>query len=56
MARALLVSILVALVALPCLAARERSERKGLKRTLFFFLAFNVFWLFSVRFLYMRLL
>ena len=52
MARLLLVSILVSLVALPCLAARERNEKRGLKKTLFYFVAFNVIWLFSVRFLY----
>ncbi|HTO99007.1 MAG TPA: hypothetical protein VMK66_18280 [Myxococcales bacterium] len=55
MARALLTSILVALIALPCLAARERNGKKGLKKTLFYYLAFNLFWLIAVRYLYMRL-
>ncbi len=56
MARMLLISILVAIVALPVLAAREPRPGKALKKSLFYFIAFNLFYLFSVRYLYLRLL
>jgi hypothetical protein len=56
MARLLLLSILIALVLLPALAAREKNHVRALKKTLFFFVVFNVVYLFSVRYLYIRLL
>jgi nitrate reductase NapE component len=56
MARLLLISILASIIALPAIAARERSHKKGLKKALFFFLAFNLFYLVSVRYLYLRFL
>ena len=55
MAKLLLVSILIAMIALPALAARDPNAQRGLKKTLVWFLAFNVFYLFAIRYLYLRL-
>jgi nitrate reductase NapE component len=44
------------MIALPAIAARERIHAKALKRALFLFLAFNLFYLLSIRYLYIRLL
>jgi hypothetical protein len=54
MAKMLLLSILVSMIALPALAARDPNPARGLKKTLFFWLAFNVFYLFAVRVLFFR--
>jgi hypothetical protein len=56
MARMLLISILVALVALPSIAAREKNHTRALKKAVFLFVAFNILYLFSIRYLYIRLL
>ena len=44
MGKAILISILVASVALPALGARDRNGARGLKRTLLLLLVFNVFY------------
>ncbi len=51
----LLISILVAGIALPAWAARTRSPKKGLKQALFATLLFNLFYLAALRVLYPRL-
>ena len=56
MAKLLLLSILISIIALPAIAAREKSAARGLKKTLVYYLAFNVFYVFAIRYLYVRLL
>ena len=55
MAKLLLVSILVATVAIPALAARARSPRVGLRRALYGTLAFDALYLLVARFVLPRL-
>ena len=55
MQKLLLISVIIAPIALPILASRERSANKAFKRTLFYFFAFNVFYVFALRFLFSRL-
>jgi hypothetical protein len=54
-AKILLVSILIAVIAIPIRAARTRSPRLGLRRAVLWMLAFNLFYLFAVRIIYPRL-
>jgi len=54
-AKLLLVSILVAVIAIPIRAARARSARAGLRMAVLWMLAFNLFYLFAVRVIYPRL-
>jgi hypothetical protein len=51
----LLVSILIAAIAIPFRAARARTARLGLRRAVFWMLAFNILYLFAVRLVYPRL-
>jgi hypothetical protein len=55
MQKLLLVSLLIATVALPMWAARARSARLGLRRAVFWMLAFNILYLLAVRLVYPRL-
>jgi hypothetical protein len=55
MQKLLLVSLLIATVALPMRAARARSARLGLRRAVFWMLAFNILYLLAVRLVYPRL-
>ena len=55
MSKALLLSIVFAMVALPARAAREKDARKGLRKALLYLALFNLFYLFNLMFLYGRL-
>lgn len=55
MSKLLLLSILIASIALPARAAREKNPRRGLRKTIVYVLLFNVFYLFSLLFLYGRI-
>jgi hypothetical protein len=54
-AKLLLVSILIATIAIPIAAARAGRPRVGLRKAVFWLLAFNLFYLFVVRFIYPRI-
>lgn len=56
MAKLVLLSEMIALIAIPVLAARNRSARRGLQWTLLLFGCFSVFYVFLLRFVYPRLL
>ncbi len=45
MIKALLVSILIATIAIPTVTARERSAHRGLKKALFYTFVFEIFYL-----------
>lgn len=51
----LLRSVLVAMVLIPILAARDPHPVRGLKKALVWFVAFNLVYAIAVRFLYSRL-
>jgi len=54
MGKAILVSILVATIAAPALAARDPNATRGLKRMLLFLFCFNLLWLALLQVVYLR--
>jgi membrane-associated HD superfamily phosphohydrolase len=54
-AKLLLLSVVIALIALPLLTARDRNARRGLKKAILLVITFNLLYLFLVRFVYPRL-
>lgn len=56
MEKLLLLSVLIALVALPVNAARARHPSRALKRALVGLALFNLFYVVGLRFIYPRLL
>lgn len=54
MGKLILMSVLLATVALPAIAARTPDARRGLGHLLWWALAFNVLYLLAVRFVYPR--
>ena len=54
-AKLLLLSVFIGLVALPILAARDTNAQRSLRKMLLLVLAFNLLYLFAVRFIYPRL-
>jgi hypothetical protein len=55
MQKLLLLSVVIFLICLPILAARDRSATRSLKKTLAIVLAFNVLYWLALRFVYGRL-
>jgi hypothetical protein len=51
----LLISVIAGLVAIPAIAAREPNAKRGLKKALFYTLAFNVWYYLALRFIWPRL-
>jgi hypothetical protein len=51
-AKLLLVSVIIAMIAVPILAARDESAVRGLRKTLLLIFVFNILYLLAVRFLY----
>jgi hypothetical protein len=51
-AKLLLVSVVVSMIALPILAARNTNATRALKKAVLMVVAFNVLYLLAVRFLY----
>jgi hypothetical protein len=51
-AKLLLVSVVISMIALPILTARNRNATRALKNTVFMVVAFNVLYLLAVRYLY----
>jgi hypothetical protein len=54
MRKLILISIVFASAVIPIWAARERSARRGLRKAIFAMLAFYVFYLFALVFVYPR--
>lgn len=50
----ILISVLLATIGLPTIAARDENPRRGLRRTLTYMAAFYAFYLFGLMFLYGR--
>lgn len=55
MAKLVLFSVILGMIAIPVLAAREQDARRGFQRLLLMIILFNLFYLFAVRFIYPRL-
>lgn len=55
MGKLILVSILIATIAFPMMAARDRSPIRGLRRAVLAMAAFNVVYLFAAVYLFPRL-
>ena len=56
MAKALLLSVVIMMIAIPVWTARDPNPRRGLKRAVVLTFVFNLFYLFAVRFIYPHLL
>jgi hypothetical protein len=56
MAKLVLLSEVIALIAIPVLAARNRSARRGLQWTILLFVLYSFFYVVLLRFVYPRLL
>ena len=56
MAKLVLFSVIIAMIGLPLFVGRSGSPKRGLQRTILLILAFNIFYVFAVRYIYPRLL
>jgi hypothetical protein len=54
-AKLLLFSVIIMMVAIPVLCAREQDPRRGFRRMVLLIVAYNLFYLFALRFIYPRL-
>jgi|GEM_PF-878332 len=54
MSKLILMSIMIAMIGIPARAAREKNSRKALKNVIVQMLAFEVFYLFALSYLYGR--
>ena len=52
----LLFSTVIMMVAIPAVCAREKDARRGFQRMVLLIVAYNLFYLFAVRFIYPHLL
>jgi len=55
-AKLLLFSVIIAMIAIPTICARERDARRGFQRMVILLVAYNLFYLLALRFIYPRLL
>jgi len=55
MAKFVLMSVIFGAIAVPVLAARDANAMRGLKKAVLLTVAFNLFYLFAIRFIYPRL-
>jgi hypothetical protein len=54
-AKLLLLSVVVVMIGLPIMMARDPNAKRGLNRTILLVIAFNLLYLFAVRFIYPHL-
>jgi hypothetical protein len=52
MGKLLLLSVVIAMISIPILSARERSAARALKKTAFLIAVFDLFYLLVLRFVY----
>jgi hypothetical protein len=55
-AKLILLSTVIAMIAIPVFASRARNGTRGLRWTVIGILLFNIFYVFAVRYIYPRLL
>ncbi len=51
MSKAILLSAVLAIIALPVIAAKEKNPRKGLKKAILYMAIFNLFYMLALRFI-----
>jgi hypothetical protein len=56
LAKLLLFSVILAMLVVPVLCAREKDARRGFHRMVLILIAYNIFYLFAIRFIYPHLL
>ena len=56
MSKVILLSVLIGLVAIPVVVAREADARRGFRKVLVLILAFNLLYLLVIRYVYPRFL
>jgi len=56
MAKLLLMSCVIAIIAVPIACADDKSPRRGLRRTVLLIVAYDLFYVFAMRFIYPHLL
>jgi len=56
LAKLLLFSVILMMVVVPVVCAREKDARRGFHRMVLILIAYNIFYLFAIRFIYPRLL
>ena len=56
LAKLLLFSTVIMMIGIPMMCAREKDPRRGFHRMVLLIIAYNVFYLFAVRFIYPHLL
>jgi hypothetical protein len=54
-AKAVLMSVLIGMIAIPVLIARESNPRRGFQKVMLFTLVFNLLYLLAIRFIYPHL-
>ena len=55
MAKLVLLSVVIGMIAVPIMMAREKNPRRGFQRLVLTIILFNLFYLFAVRFIYPRM-
>jgi hypothetical protein len=55
-AKLVLFSVVIGMFAIPIVTARDANAKRGVKKLVFLMLAFNLFYLFAVRYIYPHLL
>jgi len=55
-AKFLLLSVVIAIFAIPMVAARDQRPARGLRKVVWLIVAYNLFYLFAVRYIYPHLL
>jgi hypothetical protein len=55
MQKGLLISILVATIAIPIWAAKEENATKATKKAIFYLFAYNVFYVLMLKFIFFKL-
>ena len=55
LSKLLLFSVIIMMVAIPAACAREMDARRGFRRMVLLIIAYNLFYLFAVRFIYPRM-
>jgi 8-oxo-dGTP diphosphatase len=55
LAKILLLSVVIAMMAIPILSARDTNPRRSVRKVILLIFVFNLFYLLAVRFIYPRI-
>jgi heme/copper-type cytochrome/quinol oxidase subunit 3 len=56
MSKLLLLSVMIMMVAIPVVAARDKSTKRGLQKAILFTIVFNIFYVLALRYIYPHLI